>query len=61
LIGDPSPNFSTMMFGKPKMGKSYLCIDFAVYLACNHGKVLFVAKEEGLDFTLQKKLIDKVV
>ncbi len=61
LIGDPSPNFSTMVFGKPKMGKSCLCIDFAGYLARNHGKVLYVAKEEGLDFTLQKKLNDKDV
>ena len=39
----------------PKMGKSYLCIDFAGYLARNHGKVLYVAKEEGLDMTLQKE------
>lgn len=43
------------------MGKSYLCIDFAGYLARHHGKVLYVAKEEGLDFTLQKKLNDKDV
>jgi hypothetical protein len=61
LIGDPSPNFTAMVFGKPKMGKSYLCIDFAGYMARNHGKVLYVAKEEGLDFTLQKKLNDKKV
>lgn len=61
LIGDPSSNFSAMVFGKPKMGKSYLCIDFAGYLARNHGKVLYVAKEEGLDMTLQKKLNDKDV
>jgi hypothetical protein len=56
LIGDPSGNFTAMVFGKPKMGKSYLCIDFAAYLARNHGKVLYVAKEEGLDYTLQEKL-----
>jgi hypothetical protein len=56
LIGDPSGNFTVMVFGKPKMGKSYLCIDFAAYLARNHGKVLYVAKEEGLDYTLQEKL-----
>ena len=56
LIGDPSRNFSAMVFGKPKMGKSFLCIDFAGYLARNHGKVLYVAKEEGLDLTLQDKL-----
>ncbi len=61
LIGDPSSNFTAMVFGKPKMGKSYLCIDFAGYLARNHGKVLYVAKEEGLDYTLQQKLNDKDV
>jgi hypothetical protein len=61
LIGDPSSNFTAMVYGKPKMGKSYLCIDFAGYLARNHGKVLYVAKEEGLDYTLQMKLNDKNV
>ncbi|HEU4471090.1 MAG TPA: hypothetical protein VFR58_08405 [Flavisolibacter sp.] len=61
LIGDPSSNFTAMVYGKPKMGKSYLCVDFAGYLARNHGKVLYVAKEEGLDMTLQKKLNDKAV
>jgi hypothetical protein len=61
LIGDPSTNFAAMVFGKPKMGKSYLCIDFAGYLARNHGKVLYVAKEEGLDLTLQNKLNEKNV
>lgn len=59
LIGDPSRNFTAMVFGKPKMGKSYLCVAFAGYLARNHGKVLYVAKEEGLDKTLQQKLDDK--
>jgi hypothetical protein len=61
LIGDPSSNFTAMVFGKPKMGKSYLCVDFAGYLARNHGKVLYVAKEEGLDYTLQQKMNDKNV
>jgi len=61
LIGDPSNNFTAMVYGKPKMGKSYLCIDFAGYLARNHGKVLYVAKEEGLDMTLQNKLNEKNV
>lgn len=61
LIGDPSPNFTAMVFGKPKMGKSYFCINFAGYLARNHGRVLYVAKEEGLDMTLQKKLADQQV
>ncbi|MBN8865870.1 MAG: hypothetical protein J0H92_21025, partial [Sphingobacteriales bacterium] len=56
LIGDPSRNFTAMVFGKPKLGKSWLCLDFAGYLARNHGKVLYVAKEEGLDLTLQEKI-----
>lgn len=61
LIGDPCKGFTAMVFGKPKMGKSYLCVDFAGYLARRHGKVLYVAKEEKLDATLQKKLNDKEV
>lgn len=61
LIGDPAPGFTAMVFGKPKMGKSYLCVEFAGYLARNHGKVLYVAKEEGLDATLQIKTKDKDV
>src|SRR6476646_11932527 len=61
LIGDPSSNFTAMIFGRPKMGKSYLCVDFAGYLARNHGKVLYVANEEKLDATLQMKLNDKDV
>jgi hypothetical protein len=56
LMGDPSPGFSAMVFGKPKMGKSFLCVELAGYLSRNHGKVLYVAREEGLDATLQKKL-----
>lgn len=61
FIGDPAPGFTAMVFGMPKMGKSYLCVDFAGYLARNHGKVLYVAKEEKLDATLQRKLKDKEV
>jgi len=56
FIGDPSSNFTAMVFGKPKLGKSTLCIEFAAYLARNHGSVLYVAREEGLDYTLQQKM-----
>ena len=56
FIGDPAPGFSAMVFGKPKYGKSYLCINWAGYLSKNFGKVLFVAKEETLDKTLQMKV-----
>lgn len=56
LIGDPSIGFSCMVYGKPKSGKSTLCIDFARYLAEHHGKVLFCAIEEGYGYTLKEKL-----
>ncbi len=61
FIGDPAPGFTAMVFGMPKMGKSFLCVDFAGYLARNHGRVLYVAKEEKLDKTLQDKLKEKNV
>lgn len=61
LIGDPSKGFTVMIYGKPKMGKSYLAVDFAGYLARHHGKALYVAKEEKLDATLKIKLKDKSV
>lgn len=59
FIGDPSPGFTAMVYGLPKYGKSFLCIEWADYLAKNHGNVLYAAKEEGLDATLQDKLKDK--
>jgi hypothetical protein len=61
LIGDPSPGFTAMVFGMPKMGKSYLCVDFANYLSLNHGKVLYVSNEEYMSPTLAIKLKDKNV
>lgn len=59
FIGDPSPGFTAMVFGMPKMGKSYLCVDFASYFAKNHGKVLYVSKEEFMSPTLALKIKDK--
>lgn len=59
FIGDPAPGFTAMVFGMPKMGKSYLCVDFASYLAKNHGKVLYVSKEEFMSPTLALKIKDK--
>ena len=55
LIGNPSVGFSAMVFGLPKSGKSTLCIDFAKHLAEHHGKVLYVAIEEGFGYTLKEK------
>lgn len=59
LIGDPSKGFSAMVFGKPKMGKSYMCMEFAGYLAAHFGKTLYIAKEERVDKTLQDKMFEK--
>lgn len=56
FIGDPAAGFSAMISGKPKMGKSYLCADFAGYLARHHGETLYVAGEEKLGNTLQQKI-----
>ncbi|MBI3133626.1 MAG: hypothetical protein HYZ14_03025 [Bacteroidetes bacterium] len=56
LIGDPSPDFTAMISGKPKMGKSYFAVEWAGYLARNHGRVLYVAQEEGIDDTIKEKL-----
>jgi len=57
FIGDPSPGFSAMLSGRPKYGKSTLCVGFAGHLARKHGHVLFVAKEEGFSRTLRDKLV----
>lgn len=61
FIGDPSPGFTVMIFGRPKMGKSFLAVDFAGYLAEWHGKVLYVAREEGIFATLQEKIEEMAV
>jgi len=58
LIGDPTNGFTTMIYGKPKFGKSYLAIDLAFYLAKNHGTVLYVASEEQIGATLQLKVAE---
>ncbi|GAB5417622.1 MAG: hypothetical protein Crog4KO_26070 [Crocinitomicaceae bacterium] len=56
FIGDPEVGFRAMTKGQPKMGKSFLMIEFAGELASNHGRVLYVAKEEGKSATLKEKL-----
>ena len=56
LIGDPGKRFHMMVFGRPKQGKSIFCVQFANYFSQNFGRVLYVAAEEGLSVTLQKKI-----
>jgi hypothetical protein len=57
FIGRPSKNFHALIFGRPKMGKSYFAISFAKYLS-NFGRVMYIASEEGFSATLKKKIDD---
>ena len=56
FIGDATRGFKAMVYGRPKMGKSYLSVGFAGYLARKIGRVLYVAREEGFDETFRIKL-----
>lgn len=56
FIGDPTPGFTALVYGKPKSGKSTLCAQWAGYLA-TLGKVLYVSKEEGKNGILQERMI----
>jgi KaiC/GvpD/RAD55 family RecA-like ATPase len=56
LIGDLSVGFTAMVYRLLKSGKSTMCLDFANYLAANHGKVLYCAIEEGFGYTLKEKI-----
>lgn len=57
LLGKPSRNFHALVFGRPKMGKSYFSISLAKYLS-NFGRVIYIASEEGFSATLKKKIED---
>jgi hypothetical protein len=57
LIGTPNKSFYGLIWGDAKAGKSYFSIEFAQYLT-NFGKTLYIAVEEGVSHTLQKKIKD---
>ena len=57
FMGLPSKNFHAMVFGKPKSGKSILCVKLADYLS-QFGSVLYIAAEEGFSATLKQKMED---
>ena len=56
LFGNPSPNFSMMIYGEPKCKKSTLAVLLANYLAKSFGSVLYAAYEEGIGETLKEKI-----
>lgn len=59
FLGDPVRGFRLLIYGMPKYGKSILALMFAVYLARNHGRVLYIASEEQVGPTLQKKVLEQ--
>jgi hypothetical protein len=56
MIGDPAKPFTLMFWSRPGKGKSTLSIELAKYLAERFWqRVLYVAAEEGLSYTLKEK------
>lgn len=56
FIGLPSLTFKLLVHGNSGEGKSTFCLWFARYLAENHGSVLYVSGEEGVNKTFHDKL-----
>jgi len=56
LLGKPAHNFSMIVYGKSRAGKSTLIIKLADYLALTFGKVLYIAAEELMNLSLQKTI-----
>ena len=57
FIGKPNRNFKIMIYGKAGGGKSTFALKLAHYLASDTGmRVLFVAGEEKLGYTLREKV-----
>ena len=55
LIGIPTPNFNSIIYGKAKSGKSSFALQLAEELA-PVGKVLYVSSEELISKTLQDRI-----
>lgn len=56
FLGSPSITFSAVIHGLPGQGKSTFSLLFALYLAENFGKVIYITAEEGFSKTMQDKL-----
>ena len=56
FLGKPQTNFFTVIHGLPGQGKSNFALQFAKYLADNHGRVLYISGEEGFNQTFEYKL-----
>jgi hypothetical protein len=60
VVGDPEVGFRMMVFGKPFQGKSSFVIELCKDLAAlKIGKITYLALEEGISMSMQKKVIDR--
>jgi signal recognition particle GTPase len=56
FLGEPQKKFSALIYGSAGAGKSTFALRLAHYFAENHGKVLFIASEEGVNKSLRDKI-----
>jgi hypothetical protein len=60
VIGDPAMGFHMMVYGKPFQGKSSFVIELCKDLAAlNKGRIAYLALEEGISASMQKKVVDR--
>jgi len=57
FIGFPSINFQCAIHGRAGEGKSTFAIQFAMYLAENFGRVIYISSEEGFSKTFKDKFV----
>lgn len=56
FFGTPEYGFCCVIYGRPGQGKSTFALQFAKYLASNHGRVIYFSSEEGHTKTMANKL-----
>ena len=62
LLGCPTPAFYGIVWGDAKSGKSFFTVELAQYLTNPKflsGKVAYISFEEGLEQTIQVKILEK--
>ena len=60
VMGDPAIGFHMMVYGKPFQGKSSFVIELCKDLAqLGKGRIAYLALEEGISASMQKKVIDR--
>lgn len=60
VVGDPAMGFHMMVYGKPFQGKSSFVIELCKDLTqLKKGRAAYVALEEGISASMQKKIIDR--